>query len=171
MGVLGTEAKEIKIEVVRSRGGDVLVDFTRRNVLPGSSARTDGWAGYNILPRVLSWQPSDAGSSALHADDVPLSSWRSMRVSRSVICHNAAFVAEDGTYINGIENAWSMFKRIHGKLYGSRGSLQPFLDDFCFRWYFCEGSLREKGLCFRKLAEVSARITFMAPAALPPFLA
>lgn len=169
MGVIDGESNEVKIEVVKTRGGDIIADFTRRNVEPGSSAHTDGWAGYNILPRVRSWLPPDGSSSDQDPDDVPLSAWRSMRVTRWMVCHNKAFVADDGTHINPIENAWSVFKRIHGKRYGSRGSLQPFLDEFCFRWSFCEGSIREKGLCFRKLGEVSAAITFMSsPIAVSP---
>jgi hypothetical protein len=73
-------------------------------------------------------------------------------VTRDVVNHNAEFVTTDGTHINNIDNSWTTFKRIHAGRYWSLGSLEPFLDEFCFCWSFCGGSIQNRGRFLVKLA-------------------
>lgn len=159
LGAVEREGKAIKMEVVCNRSGATISAFTRRHVLRGTAAKTDGWKGYNSLTSLTSGGTADTfevDGAHSGANITPRSESVPMNISREIVNHNLEFVTPTGVHINSIENAWSTFKRRFSARYGSTADIQPFLDEFCFRWTFCAGSLQDRGLCFRVLAEKSA---------------
>jgi hypothetical protein len=77
-----------------------------------------------------------------------------MRLTSDIVCKNICFLTAEGVQINSIENAWSCFKRIRSGRYESSGLLQSNLDEFCFRWSFCGGIIKNRSF-FTKLAQPS----------------
>jgi hypothetical protein len=139
LGVVDRASKAIKMEVVANRNMLTMNEFARRHISPGPQTKTDGWKAYG-------------GYRTFWRKSLTTSVREPRRLTRDVVNHNAEFVTTDGTHINNIENSWTTFKRIHAGRYGSSGSLQPFLDEFCFRWSFCGGSIQNRGLFWVKLA-------------------
>jgi hypothetical protein len=79
----------------------------------------------------------------------------SMRPTRDIVCQNICFVTADGVHIYNIENAWSCFKRIRSGSSESSGLLQLDLDELCYRWSFCGGTIKNRSFFFAKLVQPS----------------
>jgi hypothetical protein len=78
-----------------------------------------------------------------------------MRLTRDIVCQNICFVTVEGVHIDNIENALSCFKRIRSGRYESSGLLLLDLDEFCFRWSFCGGTIKNRSFFFATLAQLS----------------
>jgi transposase-like protein len=107
MGLLERHG-EVRARVVPTRHKAVLQAEVRRNVVAGSTVYTDALKSYQ----------------GLEAEYV-----------HEVIDHSEAYV-RDRIHTNGIENFWSLFKRI---IYGTHHSVQPFhldayLDEATYRF-------------------------------------
>lgn len=117
----------VRMKHVPDASGESLVPFVCDVVARGSTVRTDGWGGYNDLPRhglmrqkiVLSWSPDPAHVS-----------------------------------MPGVHRVASLLKRwILGTHQGSvtPDHLQAYLEEFTFR--FNRRTSRSRGLVFRRLME------------------
>jgi transposase-like protein len=107
MGLLERHG-EVRARMVPSRHKPVLQAEVRRHVVPGSILYTDALLSYK----------------GLEAEYV-----------HEVIDHSEAYV-RDRVHTNGIENFWSLFKRV---IYGTHHSVQPFhldayLDEATYRF-------------------------------------
>jgi transposase-like protein len=107
MGLLERHG-EVRARMVPSRHKPVLQAEVRRHVTPGSTLYTDALKSYQ----------------GLEAEYV-----------HEVIDHSESYV-RDRVHTNGIENFWSLFKRI---IYGTHHSVQPFhldayLDEATYRF-------------------------------------
>ena len=114
---------------IRERGGNImavvvpntqartLVSIIKKNVEKGSVVYTDGWS-YKGLGKKYEQRSVDHGKHF----------------------YGATFVTDDGEIIqvstNGIENAWSFFKRIVKGTYirVSKKHMQKYVDEFVFRF-------------------------------------
>jgi transposase-like protein len=94
MGLLERHG-EVRAKVVPSRRADVLKTEIRRHVAPGATLYTDEFASYR----------------GLEGEYV-----------REVINHSEEYV-RGNVHTNGIENFWSLFKRV---LYGTHHSVEPY---------------------------------------------
>lgn len=98
MGLLerhGEGASQVRAKAIPSRRKRVIQAEIRQHVAPGSTVITDALASYHEM----------------HRDYI-----------HEVIDHSEAYV-EGRVHTNGIENFWSLFKRV---IYGTHHSVQPF---------------------------------------------
>jgi transposase-like protein len=117
----------LRMRHIPDASGEILVPFVRAVVAPGTTVRTDGWGGYNQLPR----------HGYVHKKKV---------LSRS----------DDPTHVAmpGVHRVASLLKRwILGTHQGSitPAHLQAYLEEFTFR--FNRRTSANRGLVFRRLLE------------------
>jgi transposase-like protein len=86
---------EVRARMVPTRSGPILKAEIRRNVAPGTTVYTDQFASYRGL-----------AAEYVH----------------EVINHSEEYV-RGHVHTNGIENFWSLFKRV---IYGTHHSVEPF---------------------------------------------
>ncbi len=126
----------LRMRHVPDASGASLVPFVCEAVTPGSSVRTDGWRGYNDLPKHAYTRQKTVLSSS--GDPAHVS-------------------------MPGVHRVASLLKRwILGTHQGSvtPGHLQSYLEEFTFR--FNRRTSRSRGLVFRRLLEqavVTAPVT------------
>lgn len=138
-GLLHRNSNRVVYKMVAKRDCQTLLPIIAKHVHPRSAVVSDGWAVY---PHVVELTDGEE---------------RSLDLTHEFVCHNVEFVSGTGVHINGIENTWSVVKRIHAGRYGTRSYLiQAHLDEAAARWNYGGGSSGKKGEFFVALFDMLA---------------
>lgn len=81
-----------------------------------------------------------------------------MHYTHEVVIHDDEFVTEAGIHINGVENSWSVAKRIHGRRYGTRANfIHLHMAEMAARWNIGGGSTRHTAEFFVQILRSTAK--------------
>lgn len=122
-------------EIVPNRERTTLLSIILRHVRPGSVIFSDNWSAYNDIGRLEEFRVNIFLVKKIYFFFISIIELNLIKFKHEFVNHSLYFVKPNtNVHTNGIESLWNSCKRRFKSMCGcSRGFLQAYLNEFCWR--------------------------------------